>query len=681
MRKLVAIAALMFTACNSGGGGDSNTLATPTFSPAAGTYNAVQSVTITCATAGAAIHFTTDGSTPTATSPTYATAVPVATTTTIKAIATATGKTDSAVASATYTLQAGTPVISPAAGTYATAQSVTISGATPGAAIHYTINGSTPSSTSPTYATAIALPVGATAATTTIKAIALATGFADSAVASSTFVIDPNATPAAAPTFSPPAGTYALAQTVTLSTATAGTTIYYTTDGSTPTAASTVYSTPVPVAASLTLKAIAAGGGHTPSTVASAAYVINLPQAATPTFSPGAGTYTSAQSVIISSTTTGAVIYYTADGSAPTTASTLYSAAVPVAASKTLKAIATATGFATSAVGTASYVIGGGGGTSFLAVCSGVFDKQISLYQSCLHWNPDVISSAIGSSQVFCADTQKEITAGLITYNETQGTACANASQALTCPDLVSADGVTTPAACDTALVGTVNTGGNCYSSANCKTGYCTWDYIASATCPGTCQAFVQLGGNCSIAPCADGLACDGSLGTPVCKAESPVGGACPCQSSLWCDTAGGGAGVCKAALALGASCTLTSDHCNILTKCAGTPATCQSYVGLGATCTGGTDPFDSLCGFGYVCDAGTSKCVSWPKVGESCATIFICINAYCDSLATSPTCKAYLADGATCNPALFGMECASHRCNTTTLKCDPSPLNRCALP
>ena len=102
MRKLVAIAALTLAACGGGGGGGSTTVETPTFSPAAGTYNAVQNVTITCATAGAAIHYTSDGSTPTATSPTYATAIPVATTTTIKAMAIASGKTDSAVASATY---------------------------------------------------------------------------------------------------------------------------------------------------------------------------------------------------------------------------------------------------------------------------------------------------------------------------------------------------------------------------------------------------------------------------------------------------------------------------------------------------------------------------------------------------------------------------------------------------
>ncbi|MBK8802160.1 MAG: chitobiase/beta-hexosaminidase C-terminal domain-containing protein [Fibrobacteres bacterium] len=44
-----------------------------------------------------------------------------------------------------------------------------------------------------------------------------------------------------APVFSPASGTYSAAQSVTLSSATSGTTIYYTTDGSTPTKASTQY--------------------------------------------------------------------------------------------------------------------------------------------------------------------------------------------------------------------------------------------------------------------------------------------------------------------------------------------------------------------------------------------------------------------------------------------------------
>ena len=52
--------------------------------------------------------------------------------------------------------------------------------------------------------------------------------------------------------------------------------------------------------------------------------------AATPTFSPAAGSYASAQSVTISTATGGATIYYTLDGSTPTTSSAVYSGAITV---------------------------------------------------------------------------------------------------------------------------------------------------------------------------------------------------------------------------------------------------------------------------------------------------------------------------------------------------------------
>jgi len=82
------------------------TVATPTFSVAAGTYTAVQSVTLNDATAGATIYYTTNGNTPTISSPVYTgQAIPVTIATTIKAIAVgAPGFANSAVASATYIL-------------------------------------------------------------------------------------------------------------------------------------------------------------------------------------------------------------------------------------------------------------------------------------------------------------------------------------------------------------------------------------------------------------------------------------------------------------------------------------------------------------------------------------------------------------------------------------------------
>ena len=79
-------------------------VATPTFSPPGGTFTTAQSVTISDATSGAAIHYTTNGSTPTASSPTYTGAITVSATSTIQAIATKSGSTDSAVASAAFTI-------------------------------------------------------------------------------------------------------------------------------------------------------------------------------------------------------------------------------------------------------------------------------------------------------------------------------------------------------------------------------------------------------------------------------------------------------------------------------------------------------------------------------------------------------------------------------------------------
>ena len=94
---------------------------TPVLSPKSGNYTAGQSITLTDATNGAVIYYTTNGATPTASSTRYAGAIAVSQTTTIHAIAAASGYTNSAVASATYTitLPAATPVISPKAGQYA----------------------------------------------------------------------------------------------------------------------------------------------------------------------------------------------------------------------------------------------------------------------------------------------------------------------------------------------------------------------------------------------------------------------------------------------------------------------------------------------------------------------------------------------------------------------------------
>lgn len=79
-------------------------VAAPTFSPAPGTFGSAQTVSLSTSTSGAAIRYTTDGSTPTATSPLYSGSFLVSTTRTVKAIATKSGFTNSPVSSGAYTV-------------------------------------------------------------------------------------------------------------------------------------------------------------------------------------------------------------------------------------------------------------------------------------------------------------------------------------------------------------------------------------------------------------------------------------------------------------------------------------------------------------------------------------------------------------------------------------------------
>jgi hypothetical protein len=164
---------------------------------------------------------------------------------------------------------AATPVFSPDAGTYATAQIVTISGSNFGATIYYTTDGSTPTASSKLYQTPIAV-----SSKMTIKAIAKAAGFSSSAVATAVYAINSAAPTAATPQFSVASGTYTHGFSVAITDATAGATIYYTTDGSTPGIRSAVYGIPIQVSTPLTIRTIAVASGYFKSAVASASYIV-----------------------------------------------------------------------------------------------------------------------------------------------------------------------------------------------------------------------------------------------------------------------------------------------------------------------------------------------------------------------------------------------------------------------
>ena len=239
-----------------------------------------------------------------------------------------------------------TPTFSIESGAVNSGTEVIITCVTEGAKIYYTTDGTAPTASSKEYTSAISVTPPLT-----LKAIAVKSGMNDSAVASVSYTIKETV---ATPTFSVESGAVNSGTSVTITCATEGAKIYYTTDGSDPTAASTEYTAAISITEAVTVKAIAVKDGMNDSAVASASYTIKV---ATPAFSVTSGAVNSGTSVTITCSTEGATIYYTTDGTEPTAESTEYTTAISVTAAVTVKAIAVKDGMNNSAVESASYLI------------------------------------------------------------------------------------------------------------------------------------------------------------------------------------------------------------------------------------------------------------------------------------------------------------------------------------
>ena len=124
------------------------------------------------------------------------------------------------------------------------------------------------------------------------------------------------------------------------------------------------------------------------SPVASGVYTI---QCAAPTFNPAAGTYGPAQTVTISTTTGGATIRYTTNGTTPTsTVGTVYSSPVSITATSTLQAIAYETGMPNSPVTSGVYTINGACATPTFNPAAGTYHHvAVGDHQHHHRWRDD----------------------------------------------------------------------------------------------------------------------------------------------------------------------------------------------------------------------------------------------------------------------------------------------------
>lgn len=366
-------------------------IAQPVFTPPAGTYQTAQVVTLNTQTTppGATLRYTTNGDEPTASSPVYSSGITLGlgTVTTIKVKAFLNNWQPSETYSATYTITGALsivePVFTPAAGIYQSAQSVVINTTTlpAGATVRYTTNGSDPTASSPIYENPIQIGLDTSM---TIKARAFLSGWTPSQVYTANYTVT-GQVQLPAQVFSPAGGTYQTAQTITLNTATspAGATLRYTTDGTIPTENSAAYTAPIslPLNSNTTIRVKAFKADWTPSETVAATYVITGQVAFnTPVFTPPAGTYQSAQSVVISGTIpSDATIRYTTDNSEPTASSPIYTAPIslPLNSSTTIKVKAFKADWNASETHSASYTI-----TGQASIASPVFSPEPGTYDT-----------------------------------------------------------------------------------------------------------------------------------------------------------------------------------------------------------------------------------------------------------------------------------------------------------
>jgi len=298
------------------------TIAEITASPLGGTYNVKKTVTLS-SVPNVTIYHTIDGKSPTTTSPKYSAPLEITKTTTLMYFAVDGSGNKSAVVTNTYIIDTVTPITkaSLAEGSYSSDQVVILTTDDPNTTTFYSIDGSAP--TIP-YVPKTLIPINAIktpttkAVTTTLQYFSIDRVGNKEQITKQVYTIDPvppnlTVSPVGDPTPTIP-------KTVTITSDKLNVTIYYTTTGISPTTTSSKYSVPLAIAKTTTLMYFGVDAVGNKSAVGVQTYIIDSVAPITKA-SPPSGTYSSVQSVTLTTDDPKATIYFTTDGTTPTVAS------------------------------------------------------------------------------------------------------------------------------------------------------------------------------------------------------------------------------------------------------------------------------------------------------------------------------------------------------------------------
>lgn len=237
---------------------------------------------------------------------------------------------DSPVVTHTYTLKVPNPVFTPASGSFATPQLVTIT-VSSGDAIYYTLDGSIPTPGNPN-AVLYTEPISVGLGYTRIRAAAHRADWISSDFVEAIYNVNGQLVK---PVFTLAGGLFYDEQLVSIIANPSNASVFYTIDGTEPDESSTQYTVPIAINEITTLKAKAYMPTWLPSAVETALYELKVKPITTTIAASG---HTSAIAVPLQTATDNTVIYYTTNGDVPGPGSFVYAAPIPVSATTRIRA-------------------------------------------------------------------------------------------------------------------------------------------------------------------------------------------------------------------------------------------------------------------------------------------------------------------------------------------------------